>query len=488
MVLAAAALTRRVRVVHPVEGAMEQRDFDLAVRALAKGRLFRKLGRRTIVDLVERIRRDEEQGGFGIQAVPPGTVVFTGGDEADRMYVVLEGAFEERSATGGTLLWCPHPGEVVGEEALFADHPELGESGQPLRISTLVCVPSEKKRTRDGKLLVITQRVAEALIREHEELALAFIRGLATDSYRLFEEQRRNDEVTRTWFRDRSARLIVGPYAADKADMYVAVARTPSGDTCRYLPEHLCPIPGYEGVFLMVAARFPQIRQPCEPQVRPFSYNETTIFVPALHRSLSPPFLRPVLYTPALYPDSVLATLLGREIYGFPKRPGRTDIDADEGTARLTLDGEESMFMAFEDCALDDLWDAAGWLGSAGRCGAEALLGGADGATLARWVTKMARFLPYLPVAALKQIPATDQRRGEVAYDVNELALCPFRIRGVEELTGLRFKALRVGDALPFGGSTLHWPVGFRVRCDVDLMPGEQLRRYPRRYEPLVER
>lgn len=465
---------------------MTPREEQLAVRALRKGKVFGALSGDEVKALLTFIVNDQRRATF--EDYRPGEVVFTGGDDADCMYVVLDGAFEERSATGATVLWCPHVGEVVGEEALFAENPDPDRSGQARRVSTLVCVASEKGTPRNGRLLVIDQETAEEMLLGNPKLALALARGLATDSYRLFQDRQRADEDARTWFKDRSARLQVGPYSADGTEMFVAVARTPAGDYGRFLPPPLRPVPGYDGVFLVVAARFPRIAQPHEPQVQPFAYNEVTLFAPALHPSCKPPFVRPILYTPALYPDNVLATLLGREIYGFPKRPGRTDIDVAAGTARLTLDGAESLFMAFEDCALEDLWPQAGMPGRCFQGLAETFLGGADGASLAAFTNKVASWLPYVPAVALKQVPASNGRRGQVAYDVNELSLCPFRIRRIHELTGLRFRALRVGSALPFGGSKLHWQVGYRVLCDMDLMPGEQLRRYPRSFEPVLER
>lgn len=461
-------------------------DVDVVVQSLQRGRLFRWMGEDAVRDLVQQIATAARAGGDGAPAVIrvlPGTDVFRGGDEADRMYVLLAGSFEERSARGETLLWCPQIGDVVGEEALFARHPENNGLKQAEWVSTLRCVSEDGDRT-EGVLLSIGQQLAEDLIRRHPELAIGLMRGLATDSYRLFEEQRRDDEVMRTWFRDRSARLQVGPYCADASEMIVAVARTPHGSYGPFLPRGLLPVPGFDGVFLAVVARFGSIFQPDEPRVRPFSYNETTLFVPALLPTLTPPFLRFVLYTPALYPDNVLATLLGREIYGFPKRPGRTTVDAEAGDARLSLDGVESLRMRYEDCPLEDLWDAAGRLGAVARAGLSLVLGRADGASLTTFANQWAWLLPRIPVAALKQIPGAGQAAGRVDYDVNQLALCPFRLRAVRTVTGVRIKELRIGAALPFGGSKLLWPVGYRVVIDLDLEVGRTLRRYPRGYEP----
>ncbi|GMV38671.1 MAG: hypothetical protein AMXMBFR64_03870 [Myxococcales bacterium] len=452
-------------------------DADRVVAALRRGRLFRDMSEQGLRDLVGHIAQSDH--GAAVLRVPPGTDVFQGGDEADRMFVLLAGSFEERSARGETLLWCPQVGDVVGEEALFAN--DARHHGQARWVSTLRCVQGDGRR-QDGILLAIGQELAEELIGRYPVLAVGLLRGLATDSYRLFEEQRRDDEVMRTWFRDRSARLQVGPYCADGAEMIAAVARTRGGGFGPFLPDGLLPVPGFDGVFLAVAARFGSIYQPNEPAVRPFSYNETTLFVPALMPTLAPPFLRFVLYTPALYPDSVLATLLGREIYGFPKRPGRTTIG--DGDARLQVDGVESMRLRYEDCPLEDLWDAAGRLGALARAGLSLVLGRADGASVTDFANRWADLLPRIPVAALKQIPGTSQAAGRVDYDVNDLALCPFKVRSVRTVTGVRIHELRIGEALPFAGAELLWPVGFRVALDVNLEPGKRLRSYPRGYEP----
>jgi hypothetical protein len=457
-------------------------ETDAIVAMLREARIFRHMPEDEVARVVEHVLDRATELDPAVLVVPVGGEVFRGGEPADSMAVILQGEFEERSAAGDTLLWERTAGDVVGEEALFAEDPELGPGNVAVRVSSLRCVRAEQGR---GRVLLIRQRVAEELVETVPSFAVGVLRGTATDAYRLFQGQRELDLAMKAYFRDQSARLEPGPYCAEGVDMTVVFARTRSQTYCNFLPRGMWPIPGFDGVFMIVFAKFRSICQPEIAAAPSFAYDETTLFIPALAATSRPPFVAPVFYTPALYPDNVMATLLGREIYGFPKRPARTVIDQHNGRATLHVDGEKAVQLRFRRAPLAAFWDAVDELPLVPSF-LVSFLRGLDVDALVRTFLRLPPFLREVPVASLKQIPGAGQTSRRIDYDVNQLEMSPFLMKGIGEVEAVSDLSLSMRGNVPMTSSDLFMKAGLFLRCDFDLQLGRRLRRYGRHRDPLI--
>ena len=130
------------------------------------------------------------------------------------------------------------------------------------------------------------------------------------------------------------AALLPGPYTADDVQLVGMLMET--DDRCwakRMLPPGVWRPPGLRNNYLIVMAHFRNVtcRHPLAGNVS-FDYRETTVFIPSLAG------LRPGAFAPILFPDNAMAITLGREIYGFPKRFGRTQLDFRRRYAELEVD------------------------------------------------------------------------------------------------------------------------------------------------------
>jgi len=85
--------------------------------------------------------------------------------------------------------------------------------------------------------------------------------------------------------------------------------------------------------YLLIFADFPDVKGTVAGKEVSLSYHETTFFRPCIH-----PTMGPGLYSPELYPDEMMAVVVGRELYGFPKRYAQTELG--EGFAAWILDRE----------------------------------------------------------------------------------------------------------------------------------------------------
>ncbi len=64
------------------------------------------------------------------------------------------------------------------------------------------------------------------------------------------------------------------------------------------------------------------------PEFGSFSYREATVFVPVCGERNGEPFV--AMHVPFIYPNEGLAVAAGRDVYGFPKKPGIVDIPSDD--------------------------------------------------------------------------------------------------------------------------------------------------------------
>jgi len=126
-------------------------------------------------------------------------------------------------------------------------------------------------------------------------------------------------------FESPNAALLPGPYEFQPYPATFLVLECDPAKLQALLPPGLTTIPGMRDRMMVVCSFVERCtsRAPGSSG-RWFSYQETTPFIPCLADGG-----RPGLYTPELYPDAYLPIILGREVYGFPKRFGRTVRRAD---------------------------------------------------------------------------------------------------------------------------------------------------------------
>ena len=455
-------------------------EVETAARLLRRTRAFSRMPDAELEQLVrEAVSKPPRGAESSILCLQPGDVLFEADTDADRIFVVLEGCLEERSAGGSTFLKDIDEGDVVGEIAVLAERPEDGDHFT--RASQVRC-PDDEDAT-PARVLQIDEKVVRDLVKKGGAFALELLHGVANDALLLLEERRTLDQVYQDYFDGPSSRLVPGPYKGEGVEMYIVFAKVPG--PVPLLPPGLCqPNPGpFPGLIMLVFARFPQFVQPDYPDAKPFVYNETAFFVPCLMYSQKKPFVHLRFFVPALYPDNFMAILLGREIYGFPKRAARTYIPEDPRTRRLRLllDGVQVARLDYGPKRVSlDTSSPKTFLKSLATNGATALA-----EPIRAWLNLVMRAMKRIPVAVLKQIPGPQMTRQRVDYEVNQLCLSPFRVHGFEKAELLTDVRLRLGGNIPYADAQLVCPFALHVVSDFDLETGEVLRVYPRDMEPM---
>lgn len=146
----------------------------------------------------------------------------------------------------------------------------------------------------------------------------------------LLDAQTRLAELSAPLYDNHAAELVPGPFRFDRVRLCIAVcdmdadaAALPAGLTLLRRPGRP------RASLLLMFAQFPTAYPEASPNHR-FAYDETTCFVPVRCGGAVG------LFTSHIYPSAWEPILLGREIYGFPKRLGKTTLRAD--SANLTVD------------------------------------------------------------------------------------------------------------------------------------------------------
>jgi len=138
-----------------------------------------------------------------------------------------------------------------------------------------------------------------------------------------------------------TAGLLPGPYEADDVDMVVLLMESEDpGWVDQQLPPWVPHLPGTGRRYMIAISRFGDVR--CKHAVagqEHFAYQETTVFVPCMAFGL------PGFFAPILFPDNYMAIAIGREIYGFPKRFGKTRLDLANHYAELNVDRRLSYWL-----------------------------------------------------------------------------------------------------------------------------------------------
>lgn len=137
------------------------------------------------------------------------------------------------------------------------------------------------------------------------------------------------------------ARLIPGPYVADPFPFTAFVMKSDAAAVRALLPPSVTPLPGFAGYWFLTFSAFTGFwsKSPLSDGRR-IAYRECAPFLPC-----RAPGLRHGAFFPEMWLDSVVATLLGREIYGFPKRLAQ--ITAGNRSYALDVDGRRTVDAAW---------------------------------------------------------------------------------------------------------------------------------------------
>ncbi|MCZ7543086.1 MAG: acetoacetate decarboxylase family protein [Anaerolineae bacterium] len=249
----------------------------------------------------------------------PGDVLFYEGAPADSLFLLTAG----RCA----LSFGREPRGVAGPGDLLDPVATLG--GLPHRVKATateagaaLCWPVDALWQSEAFAAAARRYLADALLSSQTRLdALA-----APIHYRPGAPA----EVTPGPFLFEDVTLI---FAFCEADLDVVRACLPDGLSLLRRPVFK------GGPVILAVADFPNAHPEADPAAR-FGYTETTYFVPArFGRHFG-------LFVPHIYPSTWEPILLGREIYGFPKRLGRTVFGANR--ASLEVDGSDFFSLTWE--------------------------------------------------------------------------------------------------------------------------------------------
>jgi hypothetical protein len=203
----------------------------------------------------------------------------------------------------------------------------------------------------------------------------------------------------------------------------------------------------------------------------PFAYTETTFFIPVRYQTA------PGLYIPFIFSSTYEPILLGRELYGFPKRLGQTQIEA--RAAHLHLGGEPQLSLHWEGAAASHEGQLVGALGAC--LGLTSL--GTQAAFQAGEVLRRAARLPAfrrVDVYNHKKIPAPDSKAEAPRYAINELTRCSFGVMRWHQVQALAGPELQAPGPY-WGDKGLRLQVAYLTQVDMRLSAGRALWDYIRR-------
>lgn len=285
---------------------------------------------------------------------------------------------------------------------------------------------------------------------------------------RLLETRARLEELEAPVHYAGSAGILPGPFLFDRVTMLMAFCDADRDAVERLLPPGLrllCRPGRARGSVFLALARFPLAYPEARPDQR-FSYDETTCFLPVrCGRGFG-------LYVPYIYASAWEPILLGREIYGFPKRLGKTRIGDRE--AALHVDGGlyyRLRWRGAESSGEAQLVGALGsWIGFERRVTAAAFRAGE--------MLSSALRLPALrrvDVYNHKRILAPGATREQLTYDVDGLTRCVFGVLRWQRIERLTNPGLEAGSASPLIHANLVLREAFLAQLDMRLSIGRQV-------------
>ncbi len=327
-------------------------------------------------------------------------------------------------------------------------------------IATLGGLPHRLKAQALDEVVVKTWPLDD--LWAHAGFQAAARRYLATQLEQA-EARRRELEAPLHYLNDR-ADLVPGPFRFDDVTLIFAFCDAERAVLEALLPEPLSLLlrPGRKtGTVLLALADFPTAYSENRPDAR-FGYTETTVFVPIRHRRAFG------LYVPYIYPSTWEPTLLGREIYGFPKRLGNTRFESK--SVSVTVDG---------DALCRFTWGNGEAVSEARLVGAlgEALGVMGQVTALAFQAGEVLRKVARLP--AHRRVDVYNRRRllspgataDEIEYEMDHLTRASFGVLRWHQIARLHDTELWVqGEPLAKMGLTLR--DAYRTQLDMRLSAG----------------
>lgn len=377
----------------------------------------------------------------------PGEVLFYEGDPADTLYVLAEG--DGVSTSGG---------------APVAGPAWAGRLVDPL--ASLGGLPHRVKFEAQSECTLWSWPVER--LWQSPALSAAARRVLAAA---LHTAQSRLDELEApVHYAGETAQLVPGPFMFENVTMIFAFCEGDLDGVRALLPEGLSLVhrPGRRHDALLLAlAKFPDAYPESDPGAR-FGYTETTVFVPARYR-------RGIgFFVPYIYPSTYEPILLGREIYGFPKRLGQTTLGSRE--AALSVAGVPQLCVRWSASEGSDetrlVRALVDWLGIEGRLGAAAFQAG-------EVLRRTMRLPPFRRIGVYnhKRVLAPDAAPGDPACTIDQLTHAIFGVLCWYQIARLSDPALDV-LAGPLAGANLALREAYRTQLDMRLSTGRVLRDY----------
>ena len=362
---------------------------------------------------------------------------------------------------------------VAGEAAVWKDGRLVTfvEGPRPLELAPAVLGrPAAATYRAEGPVTVA--RVPGHLVLGDSSRAgaehAAVVHALAEESAELDAQRFASVVAADDFFRQPNAELVPGPYRFGPFVAHLVVVRASPAQLAALLPPGVHPLPGFEGRYVVALNAIEDARVDHGERGPRYRYHEVTPFLPCVTSRG-----RPGLFVPELYPDAYMAILLGREIYGFPKRLART-VRRDDGVDVIVDQRRLVRARWGGPRALDAAEYATTLLGH--------LMPGRAGATLIRsgLVERLAGRLGDVPASLRRSSVFVRKRilsaRSEVApsFQVDELVEVPFTFESMDDFTlwerhDVRFakeQGILVGDPVAVLSARIafRFGAGFRRR------------------------
>ncbi len=289
---------------HVASEPVESKPGDRGAGGLGRFPIFAHLSSdRTLPQLHKAI----ERRGRDRQCVfAPGTVIELEGELGSDLLILEEG--EVAIDQEGMLTRLARAPELIGLLAAIdggARTATLTAHGE-VRMSHLPVAALWREMSQDPRL---AENIAEQLAREARRMYLREADWLAQMA---------------GFFALPQAQILSAPYEAKPHQVTCLLMQGATRELARQLPDDLQLIEGLEKLYLLCFSAI----DPLETRDRAgaawgLSYNETATLIPCAWESGGTKKLG--FHSPEWYPDNYLAITIGRELYGLPKRFGRTE-------------------------------------------------------------------------------------------------------------------------------------------------------------------
>jgi CRP-like cAMP-binding protein len=376
-----------------------------------------------------------------VLTVETGKVLFYAGDTPKNLYILLDGQCAQ----------------TFGDDFRGNTLPNI-----PLDpIATLGGLPHTVKITvkNTSRLLCFPLDTLWA----SAEFSTAARQHLATA---LQNTQSRLNEVTAPiHYAPQSADLMPGPFLFDNTTLFLAFCDADQNVVQAILPDGLSLLQRpakARAPILLGLAKFPHAYYEHAPE-KTFAYTETTYFIPVRRRTGWG------LYIPHIYPSSWEPILLGREIYGLPKRLGNTIFE--DNSISLSVDDENYLHLTWDDRETASesrlVRGLSTWLGITGLLTEAAFQAG----EVLRKITRLPAHRGINGYAH-RRILAVDSDHEHPRYSVDELTRAIFGILKWKQIDRLIEPTLTLTSG-PFSDANLTLREAYHTRLDMRLSTGK---------------